>query len=52
MQKYRILIFLTICAVFIISGCRNTGTGNDNKYPDKMMMMKQVPIRMNCLYIQ
>lgn len=34
MQKYRILIFLTICAVFIISGCRNTGTGNDNKYPD------------------
>lgn len=33
MQKYWILILLTVCAVFI-SGCRNTGTDNDNNYPD------------------
>lgn len=33
MQKYWILIFLTVCAVFI-SGCRNTGTDNDSNYPD------------------
>lgn len=34
MQKYQILIFLTVCAVFILSGCRNTGANNDNNYPD------------------
>lgn len=33
MQKYWILIFLTVCAVFI-SGCRNTGTNNENNFPD------------------